>query len=837
MSYFSQRIKLFLLPYLCRPLLVGILVSIGFLAFAQTGDDPCTATVVTFTSDPCDTTTHFAIAPTSTANTTTTPNNVIFCNFNTYTVTQDRWVKFTVPNYPSSGVRFKAYSQADIVGFALYESPTNNCFNLTLDTCGLCKVPSGGQTVADLGKFSFYFPQIAVGKTYWIRLWEDVPQITPLNLKTGIIVLNDNCVNALPLEGESCNFGASGSEPEEWTPDHGQLPGTNACTGGGWNSNDNAVWYVFDVTPTTQQPITMSVFDVRCFDGFNRLQIGIWTNHNTCDLSQESLVACATGVDTVRIADINLPVGKYYLFMDGSAGAQCRWTFESFQLLGGMTTDAPRCPGEPITLTGNTRIKPNYTYNYRFAGPSIAGVWNNGNIDSYTIANPTAGIYSVTITETAANGSTQTVVGSVTVAVRPLPTPPTLPALALRCGNGCGPIDAGTGSTTAAYAKWYWSNGDSTRVARACAQGSYTVTVSTQYGCSATASTTVDSLLPLQVWAHATYADCEGNNGRIVIDSTRGSLGAPYRFALNAATATQLDTVFGGLRANTYTVWAQDALGCRNSDTVRIGTANEVLPPVLLTTHTHTADCDGQNGTIYIDTIIGGAGQPYTLRLNAGAAQPVMPVLTGLATGSYTLIASDSLHCRDTVTVIVPQIYYPELTVTAATPLITVGDSTRLLPHVTRGHIIRWAWADTQTLNCRFCAQPIALPFLTTTYTVTATDDNTCSVTQTVIVAVQSKLDVYAPTVITPNGDGNNDTFTLYGGRSLSLIKQLRIYDRWGELVFAGNNLEPNSAQAGWDGTLRGQALNTGVFVWQAEVLFSDGRSSTLHGDVTILAR
>jgi gliding motility-associated-like protein len=816
------------------PAFIILLLCLATAAFAQSGDDPCTATTVTFTNNACDTTTNFQIAATTNATTSLTPSPSMGCSSGIQAAVQDRWFKFTVPSYPSSGVRFKLYSQSSIVYFAMYSSPTNNCGDLQLDSCGICKNPSSALITDPLGKFAFYFPSITVGNTYWVRVWEEVAQLTPITLKTGIIVLNDNCANAQPLEGESCNFGASGSEPESWTPDGGAQGGANHCTGGGWNSNENAVWYVFDVTAATVQPITMSVFDVRCFDGFNRLQMGIWTNHNTCDLSQETLMACATGVDTVRIADITLPIGQYYFFMDGSAGAQCRWTFESLQLLGSMTTDAPHCAGEPITITGHTRPKPNCTYNYKFAGESITGVWDNGASDTYTVTNPIAGSYSVTITETAANGSTLTVVGRVTVVVRPLPAAPTLPLISLRCGGGCGPINAGTGTAVAPYTTWVWNNGNTTRIAQACTQGVYTVTVSTQYGCTATATTTVDSLLPLRVWAHSDYADCTGNNGRVTVDSTRGSLGVPYTYFLDNATA-QPDTFFTGVRTGTYVVWAQDALGCRNSDTVQVRNVAETLPPVAIAAHTVHADCEGLNGTIAIDAITGGIGAPYMVRFNGGAAAPQQPQFAGLNIGNYTIIASDSVQCKDTITVNIPKIDPPIFTITAVPPVITVGDSTRLEPQITAGHIIAWVWADAESLTCAHCAKPIAMPYITTTYTVTATDDNTCTATQMVTVQVISKLDVYAPTAITPNGDGYNDIFTLYGGRSLTLIQHLQVFDRWGELIYDGKNLEPNSTRQGWDGTLHGQPLAPNVFVWTAEVLLSDGRVLTLHGDVTVV--
>jgi large repetitive protein len=66
-------------------------------------------------------------------------------------------------------------------------------------------------------------------------------------------------------------------------------------------------------------------------------------------------------------------------------------------------------------------------------------------------------------------------------------------------------------------------------------------------------------------------------------------------------------------------------------------------------------------------------------------------------------------------------------------------------------------------------------------------------------------------------------------------IDVLQVFDRWGELVWQGNNLAPNDVDAGWDGRLGSRALMPGVFVWQAVLVFPDGETEVFSGDVTIV--
>jgi gliding motility-associated-like protein len=59
---------------------------------------------------------------------------------------------------------------------------------------------------------------------------------------------------------------------------------------------------------------------------------------------------------------------------------------------------------------------------------------------------------------------------------------------------------------------------------------------------------------------------------------------------------------------------------------------------------------------------------------------------------------------------------------------------------------------------------------------------------------------------------------------------QLRIYNRWGELVF-----ESSDVNIGWDGYYRGQPAKQDVYVWKAQAVFTNGDKVSQAGDVTLL--
>ena len=92
-----------------------------------------------------------------------------------------------------------------------------------------------------------------------------------------------------------------------------------------------------------------------------------------------------------------------------------------------------------------------------------------------------------------------------------------------------------------------------------------------------------------------------------------------------------------------------------------------------------------------------------------------------------------------------------------------------------------------------------------------------------------------APLGFTPNGDGVNDYFFIQGGDKVQEVTIFRVYDRWGELVFEGHNLDINVSTQGWDGNFRGKQSAAGVYTWYADVLFKDGGTTQLTGDITLI--
>ena len=93
------------------------------------------------------------------------------------------------------------------------------------------------------------------------------------------------------------------------------------------------------------------------------------------------------------------------------------------------------------------------------------------------------------------------------------------------------------------------------------------------------------------------------------------------------------------------------------------------------------------------------------------------------------------------------------------------------------------------------------------TYWVEVMDFNGCMGRDTVLVQDICPTQVYLPNVFSPNFDGINDVFKVYGTDIIEM--HLQVLDRWGGLVF-----ETRNPKEGWDGSAKGKQVSPGIYVW-----------------------
>lgn len=111
-----------------------------------------------------------------------------------------------------------------------------------------------------------------------------------------------------------------------------------------------------------------------------------------------------------------------------------------------------------------------------------------------------------------------------------------------------------------------------------------------------------------------------------------------------------------------------------------------------------------------------------------------------------------------------------------------------------------------------------------------------CTDTAIRTITVPALFVFYAPNSFTPDGDGFNETFFGYA-TDIKWI-EMQVFNRWGELIFSG--ADHNSESVVWDGTFRGQPVQTGTYTYKFIVWpnnYNGGEKSAFEyaGHVSVL--
>lgn len=166
---------------------------------------------------------------------------------------------------------------------------------------------------------------------------------------------------------------------------------------------------------------------------------------------------------------------------------------------------------------------------------------------------------------------------------------------------------------------------------------------------------------------------------------------------------------------------------------------------------------------------------------------------------------------------------------TANPNLIMPGGTTQLTGIVPAN--ANFTWSPTATMVSPTSLTSIVSPVETTSYTLTATD-GLCTKSDTAIVKVYEIVCddpyVFVPNAFTPNGDQENDVLYVRGIWIEKCV--LRIFDRWGELVF-----ETTDQNIGWDGTFKGKKLDPDVFDYYLDVECLGGLHNIIKGNITLM--
>ncbi|ASS50630.1 MAG: hypothetical protein A3D31_13790 [Candidatus Fluviicola riflensis] len=443
-----------------------------------------------------------------------------------------------------------------------------------------------------------------------------------------------------------------------------------------------------------------------------------------------------------------------------------------------------------------------YTYSWAPSGGNAA-----------TATDLPAGTYTVTVTASGCSSTASATVNEPTAVG--LSTSSTPSSCTTPTGTATVVAAGGTGGYTYSWAP----SGGNAATATNLAAGSYTVTVADGNGCQETATVVVASVNgPTAAISASSDVSCAGlTDGSATVTAADGTPGYSYSWSPSggaAATASNLG-------AGSYTVTVTDAAGCTATASATIGSATAIAIAETITAST----CGNADGSISVVPSGGNPGYTYAWTPAGNTA-----TISNLPGGDYDVTVTDANGCTATESYTIVPTGSLDVDVTPLSSTILAGETVGLTATVTPSVAgATYEWNPSTDLTCDDCPNPTASPDETTIYTVTVTSPDGCTGTASATVFIELVCGEYfMPTIFSPDGNLNNDELCLYGSCFVEL--SLKIYDRWGELVF-----ETTDQSKCWDGTYKGKPMNAASYVYVLELSLQDGTTVSEKGNVTLV--
>ncbi len=375
-----------------------------------------------------------------------------------------------------------------------------------------------------------------------------------------------------------------------------------------------------------------------------------------------------------------------------------------------------------------------------------------------------------------------------------------------------------------------WDNGLQGANVTGLAAGEYVVTVTDNAGCTSIATAFINQPDSMVVDIFPIGASlCFGvTDGSLFAQADAGNGNYTYQWYFDANFTSPVpgatDTA-RNLSTGMYYVRAIDQLGCIAENSFEIGGAGQ---PYVLDEITVNPSCfGGSNGQITL--IVSGAAGGYSYQWSNSLSDSIA---SGLTAGDYLITITDVDGCDTVMNITLNNPPAATVEVIPSDTTIMFGNSVQLTSIYQNDNpgtgTPEYGWTPVTALSCTNCPNPIASPEETITYTLVVTDANGCLAQNTAIVKLDYEVGLWVPNAFSPNEDGVNDVFFVYGTGITRL--NFKIFDRWGEKIFESNNIN-----TGWDGTYKGKLMLPGVYVYYVEAFFMDNSRKALKGSVTLI--
>ena len=285
------------------------------------------------------------------------------------------------------------------------------------------------------------------------------------------------------------------------------------------------------------------------------------------------------------------------------------------------------------------------------------------------------------------------------------------------------------------------------------------------------------------------------------------------------------------LAADTYTITVSDAIHCTTTSTFTLNSPPELqIEPI----NEQPISCYGMNdGRVSIQPIGGIA--PYQFQWSATSRNT--NTLNDLLPGEYEVTVVDANGCTTHFQTAILEPDSLEIDYFSSNITCFGGLDGEIVLDIYGGTPpYKVDWGRFLTTEETFLEE---LP--AGTYPVVVTDDRDCKEAMDITLyepSFNKQCGTYIPNAFSPNGDQQNDVFFVAGSLSAISMQSMKIFNRWGELVFENDGQCTNISApfCGWDGQMGSIPAPEGVYLYLILLEVRHQAEPVLYsGDVTLV--
>ncbi len=315
---------------------------------------------------------------------------------------------------------------------------------------------------------------------------------------------------------------------------------------------------------------------------------------------------------------------------------------------------------------------------------------------------------------------------------------------------------------------------------------------------------------------------CKGGSAMIIVSGCQGYLWHPTSdstiLASNTTTNTTSMVVTPTANMN-YTITGFNSNGpsaCPFTKEILV----EVVPTITPAVSYSTTICEGNSTKLKAEGSNTYRWIPGDGLNNQYIASPYAQPKT---TTIYTVTVSDGGFCGQTATVLVK--VTPQPTVYAG-PDMTYNSDEMMFLNAKGSGTITWVFGD--NIICKVCPSTQITATRSGVYHAQSTNEFGCIADDEVWIEITNDYPIFIPNSFTPNYDGLNDLFLVYGE---GIIKfEMIIIDRWEHRIFTTTD-----QKTGWDGTYRGEIVKNESYTYVINYTTYDNKKHSKTGYVIVV--